>query len=251
MRLHRLALLALVVFATGCAAAAATNPPAPCNCLPNPALTAIPSAVTFPLPGAIPTPAPVELDGIGAFSGPFTVSVADPTQVGASLPVIVRLGVATMSLVPISSGTPGAGPLGTTTVTIADAQLAATTLTVTQTLCGRPDNLLPASSLIFPRQGTTGNAATGTTAYVAVQSHVPPATVALHVIVGTNGTLEAGAMQPATPPPGAAPLPFTPVNVVTTVLAAPLPTLPAGATIRLQIYDDTCQPPIVVGSLST
>lgn len=198
----------------------------------------------------MPTPASVELDGTGDFGGQFSVSVADPTQVGASTPSLVRSGVATMALVPISVGTPVTF-LGTTVVTVSDGQGLSTNVSVTQAVCGRPENLVLGTTMIYPRQNSPGNPTTGTVAYVDVVSHVAPSAVALHVIVGTHGTLEAGLMQPSAPPPNAGPMPFPPAWAVSTVLAAPLPPLPAGATIRLQIYDDTCQLPLIVGSFST
>jgi hypothetical protein len=70
----------------------------------------------------------------------------------------------------------------------------------------------------------------------------------LHLILGKTGTLEGSALTKAAPPPGAVIPTPPPGPVVTTYMRGSIPRLPRGKTIRTQVYDDSCQLPVLAGA---
>jgi len=173
----------------------------------------------------------------------FTVRVDDPRQAGASIPVRESSTQAFMSIYPISHG-----KAGSTTVTVTDASGASAKIAVSQQACGRPDALaiaqlyypLAAKRHVPPSIGSVFL----NVYYNALPSPAPTPLTRLHLIVGTSGTLEAGPLRDATPPPGAiAPTPIPGPFVIRT-MKADVPALPAQSAIRVQVYDDNCQPPV-------
>ncbi|HEY4438994.1 MAG TPA: hypothetical protein VGN14_00990 [Candidatus Elarobacter sp.] len=209
-----------------------------------PMLVAQPASVGFTIFSGSPT-ATVDLLAFGGVGQTLTASVADPTRAGASTPVWVAPGKAQTTITALAGGT--------TTVTISDGLGASAAITYASDLCGRPENLAPQSTLLFPPKNSTGNPTTGVTAFVGLASVGKPGPMRMHLIVGPHETLEAPAPQPAaSAPPGSDPAPVpTPTATTVGIYAAPLPALPAGRTIRVQISDDWCEPPFVVGSFST
>ncbi|HEY0395965.1 MAG TPA: hypothetical protein VGD01_15805 [Candidatus Elarobacter sp.] len=227
---------------SGTASAPATPSP---TATPVPVLSASPNSVFFGGTDALPSPQQVTVTSTSPLSGALTVAVSDPTAFGASAPVVSGT-TATFAVYPISHGTTAAA-----TLTVSGSGATPATVSASTWVCGRPDNLTPSTQLIFPSPGSTGNAAaTTTTLYFMVTSHVAVSTVKLHLIVGTNGTLEGGTLVVAPPPPGAA-SPTPPSSGVVTYMRATVPSLQPSTTYATQLYDDTCQLPILAGSFST
>jgi len=204
-----------------------------------------PSSVSFSVVQPLPQPARVALQGSGAAGTAvdFTVSVDDPTQVGAEA-ISAASGVALL-LTPISSGRTGASA-----VHVSDLAGAAATVSVNEGLCGRPDNLSAASRLVYPRSGSQGVSAHIGKLYFAVFSQAQTTTTHLHLIVGSHGTLEGSRLVRATPPRGAAVVAPRPGFLLTT-MAATVPDLAASTRYHAQLYDDACQPPLIAGAFST
>jgi len=128
---------------------------------------------------------------------------------------------------------------------------ASTTVSLSTAPCGRPENLDYRSQLVWPLPNATGvspNIGTLSFAVFTPTSLVLP--TKLHMVVGTASTLEGGTLQTATPPVGSA-APTPPPGMVETSMSASVPTLPSGATIHTQIYDDTCQAALLTGTFFT
>jgi hypothetical protein len=252
-RLGALAVAAAACALAGCrGTSSGASPLAPAASPSAPMPTVLPTELHPPTP----TPAPLTLSAQSVTfdifnSQPQTITVTsasnfggalhalpvDGTRVGATVSM-TGTGSATVSLIPISGGS--------TSVTLQDAIGARASIAVTQLLCGRPDNLRPASTLIYPQPGASGVSPAVGRLYFAVTSVVAPSPI-LHVWT-PYGTLEGSALTAATPPPGAAS--FTPGPNVT-VMAATIGTLPISARVTTQIYDDPCQPPIPTGTFDT
>ena len=105
----------------------------------------------------------------------------------------------------------------------------------------------------FPASGATGTSSSVATVYfVAYFLTGAGVSGSLHVAVGAHGTLEGGPLVAASPPPGtvvptAIPLP----DATDIVVSATVPMLAAGQTYQAQLYNDTCQAPVVAGTFST
>jgi hypothetical protein len=230
------------------------NPAAPSAVAPNDAsrsLVATPAHVAFRVASLIPLPQLVTLTDAAGVGSRFAVDVDDPTQVGVAAVRPVNATRARTFFYAISSGEGGDG--GTTTVTIALPSGAAVRVPVTQEPCGRPDNIVHAD-LIYPPKHRTKVAPSIGALYFAVYSEVAPSAAYpahLHLIAGKHATLEGGTLAQATPPPGSVvPMP-PPGPFVTTYMKGDVATLPSTVQIGTQVYDDTCQPPILAGTFST
>jgi hypothetical protein len=156
-----------------------------------------------------------------------------------------------MTFYPISGGRGGDGD--STKVTIAGKAGSSVTVAVTQEPCGRPDNIIHAD-LIYPPIGTKRVSRTVAALYFAVYAETAPSTqfpANLHLILGKHETLEGTTLTKAAPPPGSVIPTPVPGTFVTTYMKGSIPPLPAKTTIQTQVYDDTCQPPILAGAFST
>lgn len=213
-------------------------------------LVAKPAQVQFALGGLIAPPQVVHLKSSAPLTPGFIVSVADPTQAGVSDPTLSGPRSAAATFYPISIGEHG----GQTTVMITNINtpLVGVSVPVTQQACGRPDNLVHAD-LIYPPIGTKTTTRVGAL-YFAVYSSVAPTSrypMNLHLIVDKTGTAEGSALSKAAPPPGAVVPTPPPGPFVTTDMRGTVPKLPRGVTIRTQVYDDTCQQPVLAGAFKT
>jgi hypothetical protein len=205
---------------------------------------AAPGSVAFSIAQFIASPVPVELETNLRFNSSWTVSVDDPTQTGASEPVLTSASTATFYTYPIALGS------GKTAIHVSDANIGSVSISVTQALCGRPDDLQANSHLILPRSAAANVPRGIGTLYFAVYSIGTAPSGNLHLIVGQHGTLEGGALVASPLPPGAQGSKSVPGYTLTYMKAA-VPTLPAHSRIRTQIYDDTCQPSLLTGGFST
>ena len=214
-----------------------TSPP-----LPN--VIGAPGSVAFSIARFLPSPVQVELQSSALFFPDWTVAVGDPTQAGASQPVLTSGSTATFQTYAIALGS------GHTAITVSNANGGATSVDVTQAPCGRPDDLQAKSHLVLPAPGSMNVSPEIGTLYFAVYSVSRTPAGNAHLIVGQYGTLEGGALVAAPLPPGAQGSKSAPGYTLTYMKAA-IPTLPAGAHIRTQIYDDTCEPALLTGRFST
>ena len=228
----------------------ATPTPSPSPSV-TPALVASPSSLEYVAAGPyIPSPQPIQLISNLTIGPGFTISVGDPVQTGASLPLQTGPTTGMFFIYPISIGQRPSSPPAGTVVTATDSLGAAADITVKQDICGRPDNLLPNSLLVFPVAGSSGVPPTIGKLYFAVFTQVQPYDVNLHLILGQHGTLEGSPLQSATPPPGSTMVTPRPGETLT-YMAGAIPVLQSGAQYWTQIYDDTCQLPILPGGFST
>jgi len=209
-----------------------------------------PAEVDFILGSLIEPPQIVRLKAAQPLSPAMLVAVADPTQVGVSRPVLTGHYTAKATFFPISSGKHG----GETTVAITDINtpLVGVRIPVSQQPCGRPDNLVRAD-LIFPPIGAKVSLNVRQL-YFAIYSSVAPAKaypVNLHLIVDRWGTLEGSTLSEAAPPPRSViPMP-PPGPIVTTYMRGTIPKPPHNSMIRTQVYDDSCQLPMLAGAFRT
>jgi len=213
-------------------------------------LVAKPTQVSFALGGLIAPPQVVRLKSSAPLTRTLSACVADPTQVGVSVRRSTRLHDAKAVFYPISMGMHG----GQTTVTITDISQPSITVKVpvSQQGCGRPDNLAHAD-LIYPPVGTKVATDAGAL-YFAVYSTVTitaNSLVKLHLIVGKTRTLEGSSLTQAAPPPGAVIPTPPPGPLVTTYMRGSVLRLPRGKTIWTQVYDDSCQLPVLAGAFKT
>jgi hypothetical protein len=226
------------------AAGCASNPS---SALPSAqAFTSRPPSAAFTIAQRLPGPATVSLEGNGAnaVGSAFTVTVDDPTQLGAGVSNLDSPS-ATLYLIPVSSGR-----THSTVVRVKNAKGQTTTVTVTQGKCGRPDNLAAQSQLVYPKPGTTGVSPYVNVLYFAVFSRAPITPMNLHLIAGQHATLEGSQLFPALPPSGSKKVAKQP-GFVLNYMAATVPRLSRSTSYRTQIYDDTCQPPALTGGFST
>lgn len=210
----------------------------------SPNLIAAPGSVVFSTSPYIPDPVTVELETNLRFDPTWTVAVDDPTQTGASEPVLTSASTATIQVYPIAISS------GHTSITVRNSNGGSTSIGVTQGGCGRPNNLVYDSRMVYPKVGSMGVARRISALYFAVYSITAEPSGNLHLIVGEHGTLEGGALAVAPLPPGAQGSKAVPGYTLTYMKAA-VPTLPAHSHIRTQIYDDTCQPALLSGGFST
>lgn len=231
----------IALIALGALLAACSGQMANSNASISGPLVANPSSVQFSIAQFLPPAQPVQLTKANGTSGPFSLSVANPTVVGASSPVSSG-GSASFSVFPIAAGS--------TSITVADASGASVTVTAATSACGRPDNLGP-SQMVFPKPGATGVATSIGKIYFGVLSVLAPKQTNLHLIAGQNGTLEGGTLHPDTPPPGSGSVTPTPQYPTVTYMSATVPALQAETNYRTQIYDDACQPANLTGAFTT
>lgn len=193
----------------------------------------------FPAPQVVTLSSQTGVSGNGASS----VSITDPTIVGAYLSAVSPT-TETLTLIPIAQGL--------TTVTARDGQGQTVTVTTQSSACGRPDSLTSYSQLIYPATKSTGVATSIGTLYFVTYSKTILTTVKLHLVVGQTQSLEGGTLAPAAPPPQAV-IPAAPpvAGLIAAYWSATIPPLPASSTIRTQLYDDACQPAVIVGTIST
>jgi hypothetical protein len=238
--LVRLATVAVLAAAfAGCAGPSAISP----GSTASQPFAAVPLSLAFATTQTLPQAARVALrgDGSSGAAAAFTVSVDDPTQVGAA----VASGGTALVVTPISSGRTGA-----TSVHVANAGGAETIVTASEGLCGRADNLAPGSTIIYPRNGARGVSTHVGKLYFAIFSQKAAPAARLHLIVGSHGTLEGSRLMKAVAPRGAASVePRT--GLALTVMAATVPELPAASLLHAQVYDDACQPPLIAGTFRT
>lgn len=171
---------------------------------------------------------------------PLSVAVGDATLVGATAPSVSGTS-ATFTVYGIARGS--------TTVTVTGGGMSAA-LSTQSVACGRPEPMTPSPVLLSPTNGATGVSPNVGSLYFGVYSAVPSVTPYLHLIVGTNGTLEAGALSASALPSGTPTAP--PQNGATlTYMRATVPPLGSSTTYHTELYDDGCQSAQVVGSFST
>jgi len=107
--------------------------------------------------------------------------------------------------------------------------------------------------LIYPPVNQRHVARTLGTLYFAVYSAAAPARrfpIGLHLFFGTV-TFEGRSLVEASPPPGAV-IPKPPSgSIVVTYMKGAIPHLPGPAMIHTQLYDDSCQAPVLAGAFST
>jgi len=239
MKHLRVAFLLTVTAAAAAGCSAGGPSPAPTSAPVT--LSASPSAHTFALNETSPLTVWVDRSA-GTLTG-FTATVSNPQEFGV-LSVGISGPVAQVLILPVASG-------AMATATFADASGAMTTASLSPAICGRPENNDYRSQLIWPLPDATGVSPNVGTLYFAVFTPTSLIlTTKLHMVVGTTSTLEGGTLQTATPPIGAA-TPTPPPGMLETYMSASVPTLPSGANIHTQIYDDTCQGALLTGTFST
>ena len=110
-----------------------------------------------------------------------------------------------------------------------------------------------AAQQIFPASGAVGTSRSVAAVYfVAYFLTGAGVSGSLHVAVGAHGTLEGGPLVAASPPPGTVlPTPIPLPDATDIVVSATVPMLAAGQTYQTQLYNDTCQAPVVAGTFST
>lgn len=241
----RISLAVAILFAAGCSSGSDSPSPSP---TPAPLLVANPTNITFASSDFISSPQPVTITSAGGFGSGLNVSVGDPTQFGASLALPTQSTTASLSIFPISSGFMG----GTSSVSLGDSFGSIATVSVTQGACGRPASLLAAQQAVPANAATGVSTAVGKLYFVAYYYNGTPISGRLHLAVGAHGTLEGGPLVAATLPPGTAlPTPIPLLDASDTIVSATVPTLLPGQQYRTQLYNDTCQPPLIGGSFST
>jgi len=229
----------------GCSSDQRGGHPQPCTgCI---VLSTTPTAYTFPLDNNTPEPVTVTRSR-GSFSS-LSLSVGDPTQIGVTTPTL-NGAKATFSVIPIAHNYAASNPA--TTVMLTDSSGAEGSVGITTASCGRPASLLAAQQ-IFPASGATGTSSSVATVYfVAYFLTGAGVSGSLHVAVGAHGTLEGGPLVAASPPPGTVlPTPIPLPDATDIVVSATVPMLAAGQTYQTQLYNDTCQAPVVAGTFST
>jgi len=241
--MRRALLIVLAIAGAGCAGTDTTPGPQPLpTASPAVVLMANPTSYIFGINETTPKAIAVTRN-YSTFSS-LAATPSDPTRVGVS--VSTSGGTAIVSVLPIASG-----PLANI-LTITDGSSgASTTVGLSTAPCGRPENLDHRSQLVWPLPGATGVTPNIGTVYFAIFTPTTLIlTTKLHMVVGTNATLEGGTLQTATPPGGAV-APTPPPGMVETYMNASVPTLPSGTAIHTQIYDDTCQGALLTGTFST
>jgi hypothetical protein len=201
-------------------------------------------------------PLPVTISAARGAITSLSLSVADPTEVGAAV-TSLHSTTATIALTPISSGS-NLVNRNLTTITATDQLGRSVSIGFFEGLCGRPEPLRSAT-LIYPKPGATG-VPLSTRLYFAANFIGLPSpggpqnapNTYLHLIVGAHQTLEGGQLQPTAPPPNVS-LPTAPTGpgLSTVYLSVAAPALVPGTVYQTQVYDDFCQAPELAGGFST
>ncbi len=244
-RTLRLSVAVASLFVAACSSGSGTPSPSPTAA---PPLVANPTSVSFSIADDIGSPQAVDITSAAGFGSGLTVSVGDPTQLGAAVALPNQPTMATLSIYPISSGLSG----GSSGVSLGDSLGGTAMISVTQEACGRPASLVDAQQA-YPANASTGvSTNVGKLYFVAYFYHGAPTSGRLHLTVGSHGTLEGGPLVAATLPPGTLlPTPIPLPDTSDTIVSATVPTLLPGQQYRTQLYNDTCQSPIIAGSFST
>jgi hypothetical protein len=229
----------------GCSSDESGGRPQPCTgCI---LIGTTPSAYTFPLDNNMPELVTARMSR-GSFTS-LSLSVGDPTQIGVTTPTLSGA-EATFSVIPIAHNYAAANPGNT--VMLTDSSGAQGSVGITTASCGRPASLLAAQQIV-PASGATGTSTSvGTVYFVAYFLTGVGVNGSLHMAVGAHGTLEGGPLVAASPPPGTSlPTPIPLPDATDIVVSATVPMLTAGQTYQTQLYNDTCQAPVIAGAFAT